>query len=182
MPITFSRMGCTASKEYNILIVGLDNVGKSTLVQRLQKGEGELLPTVPTIGSQTQSVNFNGKHLILWDVGGQTDQRNIWKHYYVGTHGLVFVVDAADESRFEESYKEFVNVIEAQYLNGIPCLLLGNKSDIEGAADEEKLKTTFHIEQYEKENGIAFKVENCSALTGAGITEGFSWLLEMMEQ
>lgn len=167
-------------KDYNILIIGLENAGKSSIVQRLMKKDGELEQTVPTIGSQVKEVTFNKLHMVLWDVGGQKDQRNTWKHYYVGTNALVFVVDSADSSKFEESSKEFSKVIEDQYISGIPCLILGNKSDLEGAADEAELTTYFDILKYGKERKISFRMQICSALTGKGLQEGFTWLSDNM--
>ncbi len=37
----------------------------------------------------------------IWDVGGQDRLRDLWRHYYPGTMGIVFVVDAADHARMD---------------------------------------------------------------------------------
>ena len=44
--------------------------------------------------------------LIFWDLGGQSELRSIWDKYFRETHGLVFVVDSADPSRFNEAKNE----------------------------------------------------------------------------
>lgn len=41
--------------------------------------------------------------LIFWDLGGQIGLRSIWDKYYSETHGLIFVVDAADMGRMAEA-------------------------------------------------------------------------------
>jgi ADP-ribosylation factor-like protein 1 len=38
------------SKECRILILGLDNAGKTTILNRLQNDSDEVMQTVPTIG------------------------------------------------------------------------------------------------------------------------------------
>jgi GTPase SAR1 family protein len=35
----------------------------------------------------------------MWDVGGQEKIRKLWRHYFQGTHALVFVVDSQDKDR-----------------------------------------------------------------------------------
>jgi ADP-ribosylation factor protein 6 len=36
------------------------------------------------------------------DVGGQDKIRPLWRHYYTGTQGLIFVVDSNDRDRIDE--------------------------------------------------------------------------------
>lgn len=37
---------------------------------------------------------------MCWDLGGQVGLRSIWDKYYSDSHAIIFVVDAADRSRF----------------------------------------------------------------------------------
>ena len=39
---------------------------------------------------------------MFWDVGGQRNLRKIWSRYITEAHGVVFVIDGADDSRFDE--------------------------------------------------------------------------------
>jgi GTPase SAR1 family protein len=32
----------------------------------------------------------------MWDIGGQDKIRPLWRHYFVNTSGLIFVVDSND--------------------------------------------------------------------------------------
>jgi GTPase SAR1 family protein len=43
---------------------------------------------------------------MVWDIGGQDRIRNLWRHYYNGTQGLIFVVDSSDRDRMEEARDE----------------------------------------------------------------------------
>ncbi len=51
-----------------IIIIGLDNAGKTTILYRLHLGEVE--PTVPTVGFNVETVSFKNLKLQVWDLGG----------------------------------------------------------------------------------------------------------------
>ena len=70
-------------KKMRILMVGLDNAGKTTVLYRLKLGE--VVATVPTIGFNVETVQYKKLTFDVWDVGGQHKLRGLWKHYYQGT-------------------------------------------------------------------------------------------------
>lgn len=45
------------------------------------------------------------------DIGGQTKLRPLWRHYYVNTDALIYVVDSSDLARIEEARDELFNVL-----------------------------------------------------------------------
>ena len=59
----------TNKEPVRILMVGLDAAGKTTILYKLQLGE--IVTTVPTIGFNVETVNYNNISFTLWDVGGQ---------------------------------------------------------------------------------------------------------------
>jgi len=67
-------------KNLTILLLGLDNAGKSTLLFGLKD---QLPDTVtPTIGFRPSTV-VKGKYTIQWfDVGGAKNFRRVWQSYY----------------------------------------------------------------------------------------------------
>ena len=67
-------------KNMTILLLGLDNAGKSTLLFGLK----DQLPDVvtPTIGFRPSKI-VKGKYTIEWfDVGGAKNFRRVWQSYY----------------------------------------------------------------------------------------------------
>ena len=67
-------------KSLTILLLGLDNAGKSTLLFGLKD---QLPDTVtPTIGFRPSTI-VRGKYTIQWfDVGGAKNFRSVWQSYY----------------------------------------------------------------------------------------------------
>ncbi|GMN52155.1 hypothetical protein TIFTF001_021298 [Ficus carica] len=75
MGLLFSRMFSSlfGNKEARILVLGLDNAGKTTILYRLQMGE--VVSTIPTIGFNVETVQYNNIKFQVWDLGGQTSIR-----------------------------------------------------------------------------------------------------------
>ena len=85
------------SKEVRVLILGLDNAGKTTILYKLQMGE--VVTTVPTIGFNVETVTYKNLRFQVWDLGGQTSIRPYWRCYYQNTNAVIYVVDSADPDR-----------------------------------------------------------------------------------
>merc|ERR1712111_244108 len=62
--------------------------------------------TIPTIGFNVETVEYKNISFTVWDVGGQDKIRPLWRHYYQGTQGLIFVVDSNDRDRAEDAREE----------------------------------------------------------------------------
>jgi ADP-ribosylation factor related protein 1 len=91
--------------EYSVLLLGLDNAGKTTLLSQikalyLSPADGASAPpvgrTVPTVGQNVATIPLPDMYLKIWDVGGQTTMRGLWQSYYASCHAIIFVVDSTD--------------------------------------------------------------------------------------
>jgi len=97
-----------AKPKVNILLIGLDHAGKTTLLERIKTQFGNM-PGIPpdkippTIGMNLAKINYKGTQVIIWDLGGQIKMRNIWEKYYETAHAIIFMVDSADIGRLEEA-------------------------------------------------------------------------------
>ena len=81
-------------------MLGLDNAGKTTILKKLSK---ESIDTImPTQGFNIKSMVSDGFKLNMWDIGGQKSIRPYWRNYFDNTDALVYVVDSADQERFDE--------------------------------------------------------------------------------
>ena len=97
-------------KEYRILILGLDNAGKTTILYRLQVDEP--VTTVPTIGFNVEMVKHKNLTFQVWDLGGQSSIRPYWRCYYPNTDAIIFVVDSTDVERLEMARAELHSMLE----------------------------------------------------------------------
>jgi ADP-ribosylation factor related protein 1 len=94
----------TTSTEYSILLLGLDNAGKTTFLSQLKSlyhtgpspAPEPAKKTIPTVGQNVATLNFPDMYLKIWDVGGQTSLRGLWKSYYKSCHAIIFIVDSTD--------------------------------------------------------------------------------------
>lgn len=85
---------------FNIYWVSL--LGKTTITYRLKLGD--VVTTIPTIGFNVETIQYKKLQMTMWDIGGQDKIRPLWRHYFVNTSGLIFVIDSNDR------YLMFINV------------------------------------------------------------------------
>ena len=107
-----------------VLLLGLDSAGKTTILYALKTGQN--IQTVPTIGFNIETINYKNLELNVWDVGGQDKLRDLWRHYYPGTNGVIFVVDSADNTRLNTAKEELhflMNEHELRYATRMNIIL-----------------------------------------------------------
>ncbi|VEL39021.1 unnamed protein product [Protopolystoma xenopodis] len=127
------------SREMRILMLGLDAAGKTSkslnlgcifqaILYRLKLGSS--VTTIPTVGFNVETVQYKNIKFNVWDVGGQEKIRPLWRHYYTGTQGLIFVVDSADRDRIVEARQELHRIACDREMNDAIILIFANKQDI----------------------------------------------------
>ncbi|KAK7025045.1 ADP-ribosylation factor family-domain-containing protein [Favolaschia claudopus] len=167
------------SKNFTLMMVGLDNTGKTSLLSRLKRREGTTLPpTIRTImiGFNIESISY-GQHTIqIWDFGGSETIRQIAHCYYWHGHAFAFVVDAAAPARLAEAKDELERVwLETE--NQYPFLVIANKMDLVGAADLFVVEEALGIQRLAR-SGRAIALKGVSALNGDGFDEVLEWLVQ----
>ena len=78
--LTIIKKAKRKEREMRVLMVGLDNAGKTTVLYKMKLGE--VVTTIPTIGFNVETVQYNNISFTVWDVGGQTKIRALWQHYF----------------------------------------------------------------------------------------------------
>ena len=126
------------SKKLEVVLVGLQNSGKSTFCNCLELGKS--MDTVPTVGMQLTLLERQGVRFKVWDVSGQSKCREEWARYCKGCDVIVFVVDSNDVERLPEARIELHRLLEDHELAGIPLLVLANKVDIARIKQEDLIK------------------------------------------
>jgi ADP-ribosylation factor-like protein 2 len=162
-------------KEIRLLILGLDNAGKTTILKKLCNQPTDTIE--PTLGFNIQSLEYLGFTLNMWDVGGQRSIRAYWRNYFESTDGLVWVVDGADPLRWEICKQELEALLQQEKLVGASLLIFVNKQDVEGSACLENVAAFFALESDARYEGRHVHLQGCSAMTGEGLVEGIDWIV-----
>jgi len=175
------------SKKYRILLLGLDEAGKTTLLYKLKLGE--VINNFVTVGMLTETVEYKHLKISSWEVGGRevrTTNRflhNALEHdkYEAGTTGIAFMVDASDKNRMQEArdslFRARKEVVE---LSTAPILILLNKQDLPNAMGSvAEFIDKFQLHSLEQDQ-VSFHVQPCVATTGEGLAEGLAWLTQTM--
>ena len=173
----FSRLWTKllGKKEVRILMVGLDAAGKTTILYQLKMGE--IVKTIPTIGFNVETIEYQGLSFTVWDVGGQDKIRVLWKHYYQNTDGLIFVIDSNDKDRIEDAAEELKKMLQEDELKDVVCLVMANKQDLNGALSPNEVTDKLGMNLLK---GRHWLVQGTSATTGQGLKEGLDWMAEVL--
>ncbi|XP_054452422.1 ADP-ribosylation factor-like protein 14 [Anoplopoma fimbria] len=176
-------MGLSSSKqpEAQVLLLGLDNAGKSTFLYKLK--HNACVTTVPTIGFNVEMLDArkNRKNIALtvWDVGGQGRMREYWPSFHQDAAAIVFVVDSSGRERLEEARGELESTLRSEPLRGRPLVLLANKQDVNGALTVTEIMDMFNLRKIC--SGRDWFILPCSASTGFGVEEAFRRVVQMIK-
>ena len=172
-----SGLAYTEQVEKRILLLGLDNAGKTSILLQF-KEKMFMENSVPTIGLNIEQVSFRDFSLTFWDVGGQATK--LWKHYFDSVDAVMFVVDVADREKLAKARSELAKVGRDKALENIPCILMLNKVDLEDKRiPSEELLEKLNVATLK--TGRTVLIQECSAMQGVGIWEGLSSLIDHFE-
>uniref|UniRef100_A0A915CAC7 ADP-ribosylation factor-like protein 5B n=2 Tax=Parascaris univalens TaxID=6257 RepID=A0A915CAC7_PARUN len=160
-----------SDKEHKVIIVGLDNAGKTTILYQLVMGEA--VHTSPTIGSNVEEVIWRNIHFIMWDVGGQESLRASWSSYYTHTQFVILVIDSTDSERLNIIKHQLYSMLSHEDLTKAAVLILANKQDVKGAMTAAEISSELNLTSIKTHR---WQIQACCALTGEGIEKGLEWI------
>jgi GTP-binding protein SAR1 len=178
-------------RDAKIVFLGLDNAGKTTLLQVLK--EDRLTANPPTLYPNKEELLVRNIRFSTFDLGGHETARALWRSYCAGANAVIFLVDAADRTRFMEAKEELSHLLtqlEDDKLAGVPIAVLGNKIDIPTAASEEELRSQLGLHRHFTcgkhskggEPGVRqVEVFMVSVAKRMGYNEAFEWLARRID-
>ncbi|MBY9011264.1 MAG: 50S ribosome-binding GTPase [Candidatus Lokiarchaeota archaeon] len=119
-----------------ILMIGLDNGGKTSILAVLQDKFSIIKSLLPTRGVKREKLDFFGYPILSWDLGGQVQYReklyfNRPELFFTEADLVLYVIDTQDSDRFAEAANYFRQVLKV--LNDLnespPILVVLSKSD-----------------------------------------------------
>mmetsp|Transcript_27477 Transcript_27477/g.64116 ORF Transcript_27477/g.64116 Transcript_27477/m.64116 type:complete len:195 (+) Transcript_27477:108-692(+) len=182
----FRSLGVLGRKSAKICFLGLDNAGKTTLLQMLK--DNRLGSNQPTLHPNNEELIIHGIRFRTFDLGGHETARRIWANYLANVDGVIFLVDAADRTRFTEAREELSRLLAEPSLGRVPFAVLGNKIDIPVAASEDELRHALELHHH-MTGKAAVKDDNgprpvelfmCSVVRRMGYSEAFDWISKLI--
>ncbi|TVY46587.1 ADP-ribosylation factor-like protein [Lachnellula occidentalis] len=171
--LSILRKARLKDKEMRILMLGLDNAGKTTIVKKIM---GEDVNSVsPTLGFIIKTIDYEGYSHHCRDVGGQKTLRSYWRNYFEKTDALIWVVDATDRLRIEDCKEELHGLLQEERLSGASLLVFANKTDVNGCMDEAEIQQGLQLNDIKTHK---WHIIRCSAITGANLQEGLAWVVQ----
>ncbi|GAA5874890.1 hypothetical protein JCM3774_006560 [Rhodotorula dairenensis] len=157
--LTIIRKARLKERQVRVLMLGLDNAGKTTICKALL---GEDVDQVsPTLGFNIRTIVHRGYTLNVWDIGGQTSLRPYWRNYFEQTDAVVWVVDSSDRARMDDCKRELHGLLQEERLMGASLLVFANKQDIRGAMSSDEISQALDLATLSSSH--RWTIQPCSA-------------------
>lgn len=175
LTFVITRLRGQSDQEARLLVLGLDNSGKTTILKKLS--DEDITHIMPTQGFNIKSLMRDGFKLNVWDIGGQKSIRPYWRNYYDQTDALIYVIDSADRRRMDEAGVELTQLLDEERLSHVPLLVMANKQDLLNALSEEEISVELGLNELRDR---IWQILPCSAKTGDGLQEAMEWIVEQI--
>ncbi len=99
--ISRAYYGLFYRQKHKIVMVGLDEVGKTHMLYKMNLGE--VVSALPGICLNLETVEFKNFKLYCWDFPFRNDSFRGWKPYFKDARGLILVVDSSDREKIDKA-------------------------------------------------------------------------------
>jgi small GTP-binding protein len=172
-----------------VFLFGIDNVGKTSLTRRLKTGKYTDNYFTPNKRFNIEYIQREDGLLSIWDSPGQSSFRERWLLGLQDSNIIIYMIDVANQLRFEESKQEFWKIMNQNEFKEIPLLILGNKSDLINHNDQKNndsfdrtRKEIVHFFEFEKLDNIEWKFIFTSVKTSYNIEKVLSMIFTLVSE
>jgi len=132
-----------------IIIAGLDNAGKTSILTALNKKynfQKDIISLTPTIRVEYRATEFLKNRVVFWDMGGQEKYRKLYQKkqdlYFSDTDLLVYVIDIQDTQRIETSLAYLRTILKyfKKHKMDVPLIISFHKFDPEFIGNEQMVE------------------------------------------
>ncbi|XP_058456169.1 ADP-ribosylation factor-like protein 6 [Malaya genurostris] len=168
-------------EQINILVVGLNNSGKSTIVNHFKNPDERNSIIVPTVGFSVERFQNQGVFFTAFDMSGATRYRSLWEHHFKSCQGIVFVIDSSDRMRLVVVKDELEILIQHPDIANrrVPILFFANKMDCADALSSVKIAAGLGLEKIKDK---PWHISSSNALTGEGLQDGVQWMVHQIRE
>ncbi|XP_035901772.1 ADP-ribosylation factor-like protein 6 isoform X2 [Anopheles stephensi] len=168
-------------EQINILVVGLNNSGKSTIVNHFKNPNERTSIVVPTVGFSVERFENQGVFFTAFDMSGATRYRSLWEHHFKSCQGIVFVIDSSDRMRLVVVKDELEILLQHPDIANrrVPILFFANKMDCTDALSSVKIAAGLGLEKIKDK---PWHISSSNALTGEGLQDGVQWMVHQIRE
>lgn len=169
-----------AEKGKQVLVLGLEGAGKTSLLHCFASGSLEL-DVAPTQGFNAVSINREDLQIEFLEIGGKENLRAYWPRYMSKAMVLVFVVDSSDAEHFPLARKHLHELLANDPL--LPLVLLANKQDQQGACSITELHEALSLAEVGDQRKlflIGTHVRKGDAELDSGVQDARDLILQMV--
>ena len=132
-----------------IIIAGLDNAGKTSILTALNKKynfQKDIISLTPTIRVEYRATEFLKNRVVFWDMGGQEKYRKLYQKkqdlYFSDTDLLVYIIDIQDTQRIETSLAYLRKILKyfKKHKMDVPLIISFHKFDPEFIGNEQMVE------------------------------------------
>ncbi|ESO96944.1 hypothetical protein LOTGIDRAFT_231732 [Lottia gigantea] len=150
----YSLQPSNSPRQKRILVVGLENTGKTTFVRRFCKRQnGSNSSEENSFGQyiKQHSVKVGDLSITMWDVCGAVENREIWHDVFrlEEVDFIIFCVDSSSQHTFVEARKELHRFLKIKVFKQTPLILLATKQDKSSAVDPYALYLSMNLENFQ---------------------------------
>ncbi|KAK7194965.1 ADP-ribosylation factor-like [Novymonas esmeraldas] len=169
-----------AKTKLNIIICGLDNSGKTTIINSMKPEDQRSQNIAATVGYSVDTFKVGKVQFTAFDMGGAQKFRGLWESYYSNIDGVVFVIDSSDALRMCVVKDELESMMQHADLAAtkVPVVFFANKMDVAGAKTPLELTQILQLNSLMGDHPMNIFASN--ALRGEGIQEGMEWIQSVM--
>ncbi|XP_038184671.1 LOW QUALITY PROTEIN: putative ADP-ribosylation factor-like protein 5C [Arvicola amphibius] len=164
------------SQEHKVIIVGLDNAGKTTILYQFLINE--VVHTCSTIGSNAEEIALQKTWFLMWDLGGQeallllAPSGSSWDIYYSSTEFVILVIYSTDRNRNHPG-AELCKMLAHEALQEASVLIFANKQDVKDSMNIVEISQFLTLSATKDH---PWHIQGCCALTGEGLPAGLQWM------
>jgi|EP00037_Helgoeca_nana_P014388 GTPase SAR1 family protein len=162
-----------SQRRKEVLVCGLDNAGKTTLLYMLMHDRHQPWP----VDAHTNpfSCVLDGVAVTKQDLGGMGNYMIGLRRYLLDhVAAVLFVVDACDAGRLDEA-RELLHQLRIP--PALPCAVQCNKMDLDKALSKDKVAAALRLDQLQLHT---VRVFGCSVVRREGYQEPIRWLVESL--
>ena len=176
---TFAKFKRTfkKTKRIQIVLLGIAHGGKSTFVEAAL-GEKNLDNVEPTKTFEESMLSWKKHDLLLKDLSGREQVRDLWKHYIEGCNVFVWFLDSTSTEEEEADSKAALwSFVKENALQKFPFLILVSKSD----HSDSRLSASEIADKWNfDELGIQIaRVMDLSAKQNKNVVESIDWMVKV---